>query len=103
MMEVAIPHQLTREEVRRRLRDNSDRMGDAIPGGMADITTSWPSEDRMAMAISAMGQSMEGHVDIEDNQVVFSIELPMALSFVKPMVEGAIRQQGQALLAPPKD
>lgn len=102
-MEVAIPHTLPREEVRRRLRDNSDRMGDAIPGGMADISTSWPSEDRMAMAISAMGQGIEGYVDIQDNQVVFTIDLPLALSFVAPMVEGAIRQQGQALLAPPKD
>ena len=101
-MQVAVPHDLSREEVRRRLRENSDRMGDAIPGGMADITTSWPSEDRMAMAISAMGQTMEGAVEIEDNQVVFNIDLPLALSFVAPMVEGAIRQQGQALLAPPK-
>lgn len=101
-MQVAIPHDLDREEVRRRLRDNSDRMGDAIPGGMADISTSWASDDRMEMAISAMGQTMSGHIDIEDNRVVFEIELPMALSFVEPMVEGAIRQQGQALLAPPK-
>ena len=101
-MRVAIPHQLDRDEVRRRLQQNSHQMGDAIPGGMADITTSWPSEDRMNMAISAMGQSMDGHVDIEDSQVVFEIELPLALSFVQPMVEGAIRQQGQALLAPPK-
>ena len=100
-MQVAIPHQLTRDEVRARLRANSDRMGDAIPGGMADITTSWPSEDTMAMAISAMGQSMEGAVEIEDHQVVFNIDLPLALSFIAPMVEGAIRQQGQALLAPP--
>ena len=101
MMQVAIPHELTREEVRRRLRANSDRMGDAIPGGMADITTSWPSEDTMAMSISAMGQSMDGAVEIEDNRVVFNIDLPLALGFVAPMVEGAIRQQGQALLAPP--
>lgn len=101
-MRVAIPHQLDRAEVRRRLSQNSHQMGDAIPGGMADITTSWPSEDRMNMAISAMGQSMDGHVDIEDSQVVFEIELPMALSFVQPIVENAIRQQGQALLAPPR-
>ena len=102
-MEIAIPHKLGREEVRRRLHASSHEIGDAIPGGMADVQTSWPSEDRMAMSITAMGQLMSGHIDIEDNQVLFQMEMPPALSFLKPIVEGAIRQGGQKLLAPPKD
>ena len=102
-MEVAIPHDLGREEVRRRLRENSHSIGDHMPGGLAEIRTSWPSEDRMAMSITAMGQLLSGHVDIEDRQVVFHMILPAALGFIKPIVEGAIRQQGQELLAPPKD
>jgi hypothetical protein len=101
-MEVAIPHQLGREEVRRRLRENSHTMADSIPGGMAEVTTSWPSDDRMNMAISAMGQALVGHIDIADSQVVLNIDLPPALGFLQPIVEGAIRQQGQKLLAPPK-
>ena len=101
-MRLALPHNLTREEVRRRLRDNSHRIGDSIPLAMAEVTTSWPSEDRMGLAIGAMGQSISGHVDIEDAQVVFTVELPGALSLVEPMVEQAIRKQGQSLLEPPK-
>jgi hypothetical protein len=101
-MEVAIPHQLGRDEVRRRLRENSHTMADSIPGGMAEVTTSWPSEDRMDMAIAAMGQSLVGHIDIADAQVVLNIDLPPALGFLKPIVESAVRQQGQQLLAPPK-
>ncbi|WP_340588742.1 polyhydroxyalkanoic acid system family protein [Erythrobacter alti] len=102
-MQVAIPHQLGREEVRRRLSENSDQIADHIPGGMAEVQTSWPSEDRMAMAISAMGQALSGHIDIEDNQVIFHMDLPPALGFLKPIVEGAIRQSGQKMLEPPKD
>ncbi len=101
-MEVEIPHNLGREEVRRRLSENSHRIGDNIPGGMAQVTTSWPSEDRMAMAVGALGQMLTGHVDIADDKVIFHMELPPALGFIKPIVEGAIRQQGQNLLAPPK-
>ena len=101
-MQVAIPHDLDREEVRRRFRDNSHRIGDAIPGGMATVETSWPNEDRMDMAIEAMGQTMSGHIDIEDGQVVFHMTLPAALGFLTPMIEGAIRKQGQTLLEPPK-
>jgi len=100
-MQVAIPHRLAKEEVRQRLRANSHRMGDAIPGGMAQVQTTWPTDDRMAMAINAMGQSLNAHVDIEDSQVMFYVDLPPALGFIEPIVEGAIRKQGQALLAPP--
>ena len=102
-MEVAIPHELGREEVRRRLKSNSHSIADAVPGGMAEVVTDWPSEDRMTMAIKAMGQDLNGHVDIADNEVVFVVELPAALGFIKPMVEGAIRQQGERLVAPPRE
>ena len=101
-MEVAIPHQLGRDEVRRRLRENSHRMADGIPGGMAEVSTSWPNEDRMDMAIAALGQSLVGHIDIGESQVVLNVDLPPSLGFLKPIVEGAVRQQGQQLLAPPK-
>jgi hypothetical protein len=101
-MEVAIPHQLGREEARRRLRNNSHKMGDAIPGGMGQISTAWPTEDRMTLDIAAMGQAMNGHIDIQDSQVVLHMELPPALGFLKPIVEGAIRQPGQKLLEAPK-
>ena len=101
-MEVAIPHQLGREEARRRLRNNSHKMADAIPGGMGQISTGWPNDDCMTLDIAAMGQAMNGRIDIEDSQVVLHMELPPALGFLKPIVEGAIRQQGQKLLEAPK-
>ena len=101
-MEVAIPHALGRDEARRRLRDNSHKMADAIPGGMAQISTGWPSDDRMTLDIAAMGQALVGHIDIQDSQVVLYMDLPPALGFLKPIVEGAIRQQGQKLLEAPK-
>jgi len=101
-MQVAIPHNLGREEVRRRFRDNAHKIGDNIPGGMADVRTNWPSEDRMTMDITAMGQHLAGHIDIEDNQVLFEMDLPGALSFLEPIIGGAIRRQGQDLLEGPK-
>jgi hypothetical protein len=99
-MQVAIPHDLGRDEVRRRLQNSSHEIADAIPGGMADVRTDWPSEDRMAMAINAMGQSITGHVEIEETQVVFVVTLPPALGFLRPIIEGSIRQNGQKLIAP---
>ena len=96
-MRVAIPHTLDNDTVRERLRSKSHEIGNAIPGGGA-VTTAWPSEDRMTMDISAMGQSLRANVDLEPGQVVLNVDLPPALSFIEPMVAGAIKQQGQTLL-----
>lgn len=52
----------------------------------------------MALGVRAMGQGIQGRVLIEERQVVFEVDLPPALSFVEPMVAGAIRQQGAKLL-----
>ena len=96
-MRVAIPHNLDNDTVRERLRSKSHEIGNAIPGGGA-VSTAWPSEDRMTMDISAMGQSLRAHVDLEPGQLVLDVDLPPALSFMEPMVAGAIKSQGQKLL-----
>ena len=101
-MQVAIPHDLGREEVRRRLKSRSHELAGAIPGGMAEVQTDWPNQDRMNMSIQAMGQALTGHIDIRDTEIEVVLMLPPALGFIQPIVEGAIRQQGQALLAPPR-
>lgn len=100
-MQVAIPHSLAREEVRRRLSGGGDSIARAIPGGMAKVTTDWVDEDTLTLAIDAMGQALNGRIVIEDAQVLFDVDLPLALSFVKPIVESTIQQAGQKLLAPP--
>lgn len=97
-MRVPIPHKLGKVEARRRLKDRSGEMAGLLPGG-ADVEITWPSEDRMAMQVRAMGQTVRGHVDVEDAAVVFEIALPMALAFVEPMVRGAVEQKAQKLLA----
>lgn len=97
-MRVAIPFDLSRDVVRERLKSRSHEIADHIPGGMAQVATDWPSDDRMNLTITTMGQSLRGVVDIEESQLVFEIALPPALGFLEPMISGAIRKQGQKLL-----
>jgi hypothetical protein len=101
-MRVAIPHNLGRDEARRRLKTRGHEVADKMGGSFARVTTGWPSDDRMSITVEALGQAMGGLVDIEDSQVVFEVDLPGALSFVEPMMAGAIRQHGQKLLEAPK-
>lgn len=97
-MRVALPHELGKDEVRRRLKERSHEIADYVPGGMAKVTTGWADEDHMTLNVATMGQSIDGQVEIDDNQVIFEVKLPMALSFVQPMIESAIRKNGQKLL-----
>lgn len=98
-MRVPIPHELPREEARRRLRDNAHKMVEHIPGPMAEVLTDWPSEDCMGLTIKAMGQTLRGTVEIEDHQLVVEIALPPLASFMEPVIAGAMKEQGQKLLA----
>ena len=98
-MKVPIPHELPKEEVRRRLRERSHEMADHIPGPMAQVLTDWPSEDRMNMTIKAMGHNLVGTVEIEDHRLLVEVTLPPLLSFMEPVISGAMRDQGRKLLA----
>lgn len=100
-MRVAIPHNLGKDEVRNRIRSRSGEIAGFLPGGIADVHTDWPSDDRMTLAVGAMGQHITGHIDVEEEQVVFVVDLPPALSFVEPMVKSAIRSKGEKMLEGP--
>ena len=98
-MRVTVPHELTREEVRKRLHERAQDLAGNVPGGMAEVETNWVGEDKVDLTISAMGQSMSGNIVIEDGQVVIDLSLPLALGFVEPMIAGTVKEQGQKLLA----
>ncbi|QZP08360.1 polyhydroxyalkanoic acid system family protein [Caenibius sp. WL] len=98
-MRVTVPHELTREEVRKRLHERAQDLAGNVPGGMAEVTTNWVSDDQVDLTIAAMGQNLTGNIVIEDGQVVIDLALPLALTFVEPMIAGTVKEQGQKLLA----
>lgn len=97
-MRMTLPHELGREEVRRRLKERSHEIADHLPGDMAQVETQWPSEDLMNLAVTAMGQEVRGSIAISDNEVAIDFTLPLALSFFKPLIESSLKSQGQKLL-----
>lgn len=98
-MRVTVPHELTREEVRKRLHERAQDLAGNVPGGMAEVTTNWVNDNQVDLTIAAMGQNLTGNIVIEDGQVVIDLALPLALTFVEPMIAGTVKEQGQKLLA----
>ncbi len=77
------------------------RVGDLhrhIPGGMATVTSSWPSVDRMIVNVSVMGQEIPCTLDVEDHLVRASIVLPGMLALMAGPIAGMVRQRGEDLL-----
>jgi hypothetical protein len=99
-MRVTLPHDLTKEEVRRRMHKHAHEIGGFFPPGLASVTTAWPSEDRMTITAVVMGQTIPGGVDVREKDVVIEMDLPLLFSVMKGPLEAAVKKEGQRLLAP---
>lgn len=91
-MNIDIPHNLGREEARRRLKSRIGELAGHIPGGAADVRTDWPTEDRMNLSVDALGQSVSTVLDIEEAVIRLQLRLPAMLSFMAGPIEKAIRK-----------
>ncbi|MFO6446258.1 polyhydroxyalkanoic acid system family protein [Erythrobacter sp. NE805] len=99
-MRVALPHNLGKDEVRRRMHKHADEIGSFFPAGLARVTTAWPHEDRMTITAEVMGQSIPGGVEIREHEVVIEMDLPLLLSVMKGPLEAAVKKEAGRLLAP---
>lgn len=95
---VALPHDLGKAGARARLETNAGRLASHIPGGAAEVKTSWAG-DRMTIVVAAMGQTVTAHADVEEKLVRAEIELPFLLGLFRDQVERVVEQQGPKLLA----
>jgi len=97
---VTLPHDLPREEVRRRMRAHADEIAGFFPPGLAKVATGWSNEDRMDITAEVMGMSIPGRVDVSEDHVVITMDLPMLLNVMRGPLEAAVKKEGQRLLAP---
>ena len=95
---IDISHDLGRDEARKRLRERISQLPGHIPGGVADVKANWLDENRMALAVTAMGQTVSGTVEVHDRFLRLSFVLPPLLSFMSGMITSAIRREGSKLL-----
>ena len=96
-IDVDLPHQLGREEARRRIASNIHQLKDHIPGGASHINSSW-SGDRLNLSVHAMGQAVEAVIDVEETKVHCRIQLPAMLSLFAAPLEAMLKAKGGDLL-----
>ena len=97
---VDIPHNLGRAAAKARLDAHIGNLGQHIPGGIAELVSSWPSPDRMAVELLAMGQRLSITLDVGDTAVRATFMLPGMLGFMADAISAAVRREGSRLLLP---
>ncbi|HWH18484.1 MAG TPA: polyhydroxyalkanoic acid system family protein [Allosphingosinicella sp.] len=94
---VDLPHNLGAEEARRRIQGGIGKLKDHVPGGSAEVRSSW-NGDRMSLNVQAMGQEVDAHIDVQEKVVRVEVLLPPMLGFFGRQIEGLLRKQGARML-----
>jgi hypothetical protein len=96
-IKVDLPHRLGTEEAKRRIGGGIGKLKDHIPGGSADVSSSW-SGDVMNLEVKALGQEVRARLDVQEDKVRLEVVLPPMLSFLARPIEALVRSQGTELL-----
>jgi putative polyhydroxyalkanoate system protein len=98
-LKISIPHQLTREEAKRRVGELVRQFQQQY-GGLGQVTQRWEG-DTMHFTLAMAGMTTTGQVFVEDQAVRLDIPLPWPLSMLAGSVQQRIEQEGHKLLGPP--
>lgn len=95
---VTIPHSLGRDEAKRRIQSRLGELSRHIPGGVAQLESSWPADDQMALNLVAMSQRLAATLDVSDDAVTVTMQLPPLLNMMSGMIAKGVKERGSQLL-----
>ena len=95
-IEVDLPHNLGKDEARRRIANNVHKLEEHIPGG-AQVQSGWTG-DQLNLDVAAMGQAVAATVDVEETKVRLKVLLPPMLGMFSGMIQAALQKKGNVLL-----
>ena len=95
---VDIPHNLGREEARRRIEAGFGRLESQFGGsGLGKVEKSW-SGDQLNFQAQALGQHVGGRLQVLDGAVHMELDLPPFLAMIASTLKGRLQKEGQLLL-----
>lgn len=95
-IDVDLPHNLGKDEARRRIANNIHKLEQHIPGG-ANVQSAWTG-DQLNLNIAAMGEAVTATIDVLDTKVHLKVLLPGMLGMFGGLVAAALQKKGNVLL-----
>src|SRR5512147_1085802 len=93
---VDLPHRLGAAEARRRIATNIGSLTSHLPAG-ARVRSAWEG-DKLKLGIGVLGQEVAADIDVRENLVRLTVNLPPALAFFGKAIEAALRRSAPDLL-----
>lgn len=95
---IDVPHRLGRAGARARMKARVGDLAGHIPGGFAEVTSSWTGEDEMRLDVKAMGQEITARLEVQDSLVRVHLMLPPMLAFFSGAIGAAVKEGGTRML-----
>jgi len=95
-IDVDLPHNLGKDEARRRIANNVHKLTEHIPGG-AQVQSGWTG-DQLNLDVAAMGQTVAATIDVQETKVHLKVLLPGMLGMFAGVIQGALQRKGSVLL-----
>ena len=95
-IDVELPHRLGKDEARRRIANNIDKLGQHIPGG-AQVRSGWAG-DQLNLEVAALGEAIKATIDVMETKVHLKVLLPGMLGMFSGVVQAALQKKGGTLL-----
>lgn len=94
---VTIPHQLGKQEALRRLQTGLANVRTTFGAHLTHVEETW-TNDHLDFRVVALGQQVNGTLDVADNLVRLEVQLPWLLAVLADKARGLIQKQGQLML-----
>ena len=100
-IEVDLPHNLGKDEARRRIANNIHKLEEHIPGS-AKVESGWAG-DQLNLKVQALGDSVQAAIDVEESKVHVKVLLPGLLGMFAAPIQAALKKKGNVLLEDHRD
>lgn len=100
-LEVRVPHSLGREELKRRIDAAIGRAREEYEPQVGPIKADWVEAHRLAVGLSVMGMPFDGHVEVQETEVLVQVQLPGMVSMFAGKIRDGIQERLGGLLAAP--
>ena len=95
-IDVDLPHNLGKDEARRRIANNIHKLEQHIPGA-AKVQSGWAG-DQLNLQVAALGEAINATIDVMETKVHLKVLLPGMLGMFSGLVQAALQKKGGALL-----
>ncbi|HZU52116.1 MAG TPA: polyhydroxyalkanoic acid system family protein [Sphingomicrobium sp.] len=95
-IDVDLPHNLGKEEAKRRIGSNIHKLEQHIPGG-AQVQSGW-SGDQLNLQIAALGEAVNATIDVRETTVHLKVLLPGMLGMFSSLIQATLQKKGNILL-----